>query len=46
MTAMRSRPKPLPQRCPVCDDKRQDAGSITLHNQIAASTGCRIYGTK
>lgn len=33
----------LPTQCPVCDLKRKDAAAVAIHNNIAASTGCRAY---
>ena len=33
----------LPTRCPVCDDKHTGANAVKLHNQLAATTGCRKY---
>lgn len=30
-------------RCPVCDEKRQDADAIRIHNIRCAQTGERAY---
>lgn len=40
---MKLKPSTLPIRCPVCDDKHSGPRAVKVHNQIAATTGCRKY---
>lgn len=40
---MKLKPTSLPTKCPVCDHKHTGPQAIKIHNQMAATTGCRKY---